>query len=128
MKILIADRSDNIRERLKYLVEDVYNNPEIFETESSIEAMSIVNRHRPNLVITDIDLRNGSGLSLLTMLKKLNPKSTKIVFTSHITNDLESVSRKLGADHFLSKANDFIHMKRILTQQNNINPLNNRPN
>lgn len=124
MKILIADRSFEIRERLKNLVKDIYDNPEIFETESTLEAMSLVSIHRPNLVITDIDLHNGSGLSLLPILRSLTPQTLKIVFTNHIRYDLEQISIKLGADHFLSKGHDFVKIKKILSSlnHNNIKP------
>lgn len=127
MKILIADRSYEIRERIKHLVNEIYDNPQIFETESNSEAMVIAKLNKPNLVITDIDLYNGSGLSLLSFLRGFTPNSLKIVFTNHIKHDLEIISRKLGADHFLSKAHDFMQIKRILNQQNNNNLLNNTP-
>ena len=128
VKILIADRSFQIRERIKHLVKEIYNSPIIFETESNTEAIAIVKTHKPNIIITDIDLNSGSGLVLISTIKRLIPNSIKIVFTNHVKHDLELISRKLGADYFLSKAHDFLQIKRILNQQNNTNSINSRPN
>lgn len=114
MTILIADRSWEIRERIRELIEDIYENPEIFETDSSSEAMSIIESNKPNLVITDVDLEDGSGLNLLVQLRKIKSNTLKIVFTNQQKYNLEEISRKMGADHFLSKAHDIVKIKKIL--------------
>ncbi|KUG26773.1 hypothetical protein ASZ90_003387 [hydrocarbon metagenome] len=118
MTILIADRSWEIRERIRELINDIYDNPEIFETDSSSEAMSIIKSQKPNLVITDIDLENGSGLNILGQLRNLNSNTLKIIFTNQQKYNLEEISRKMGADHFLSKAHDIVKIKKILIDSN----------
>lgn len=127
MKILIADRSYEIRNRLKNLVLEIYNNSKIYETSSNTDAMSIVKTQKPNVVITDIDLQNGSGLRLLSLMKTINSPSLKIVFTNHVKYGLEEISKKLGADYFLCKAHDFIEIKRILKNKTS-DSNNNRAN
>ncbi len=114
MTILIADRSWEIRERIRELINDIYDNPEIFETDSSSEAMSIIKSQKPNLVITDIDLENGSGLNILGQLRNFKSNTLKIIFTNQQRYNLEEISRKMGADHFLSKAHDIVKIKKIL--------------
>lgn len=118
MTILIADKSFEVRERIKDLINDIYDDVKLFETDSSIEAMKIVDSIKTDLVITDIDLNNGSGLGLLTMLNALNPQTLKIVFTNHTSYNLEEISRRIGADYFLSKTHDIIRIKKILTDNN----------
>lgn len=114
MTILIADRSWEIRERIRELINDIYDNPEIFETDSSSEAMSIIKSQKPNLVITDIDLENGSGLNILGQMRNFKSNTLKIIFTNQQKYNLEEISRKMGADHFLSKAHDIVKIKKIL--------------
>ncbi|RJP59972.1 MAG: response regulator [Ignavibacteriales bacterium] len=114
MTILIADRSLEIRERIKELANDIYKYPKIFETDSYQKAMSIIKSHKPNLIITDIDLENGSGISLLRFIRNQTSRSLIIVFTNQLKYNLEEISRKLGADYFLFKAHDIVKIKKIL--------------
>ena len=114
MKILIADRSSRIRERIIELAIDAYKNPEIFETSSYLEAIKEIKSHKPNIIITDIDLENGSGLNLLRFMRNQDSKSLKIVFTNQLKYNFKEISKQLGADHFFFKGHDIVKIKNIL--------------
>jgi DNA-binding NtrC family response regulator len=83
MNILIADKSFEIRAQLKEIKSIIYQNSKIQETESNLEAISILFNYCPSLIITDIDLEDGSGLSLLSFTTSITRKALVIVFTNH---------------------------------------------
>lgn len=114
MKVLIADRSSIIRERIKELVNDAYTNPEIFETNSFHEAIKEINSQKPEIIITDIDLENGSGLNLLRSIRNQDSKSLKIIFTNQLKYNFEEISKQLGADYFLYKGHDIVKIKNVI--------------
>jgi DNA-binding NarL/FixJ family response regulator len=119
MNILIADKSFKVREQLKEVISDIYQDSQLQETESNKEAISILFNYRPNLIITDIDLNDGIGLGLLSFATSLTPTALIIVFTNDFSYDLKSITLKMGADYCLPKSNGITTIKEILNQQEN---------
>lgn len=114
MKVLIADRSIEIRSRIRELIKRIIKNNEIFETNSFFKSVVIIQTKNPDIIISDIELENGSGLTLLRFLRKENSKSLKIIFTNQLKPYLKSISIQLGADYFFFKGHDITKIKNIL--------------
>jgi two-component system, sensor histidine kinase len=70
---------------------------------SCAQALQKAAEHRPDVILLDLKLPDGSGLDLLNKLKDLNPESTPLVMTGFA--DLESAVAAIngGAIHYLQK-------------------------
>jgi DNA-binding NarL/FixJ family response regulator len=117
-KILIADRSEDIRRGVKHLLSDFYNDPVIYETESIFDAMRIAKLYSPDVIFTNLDLAYGCGLELLILLRRANSHGIRIVFSNYISYDLEFLCGRLGADLFISKKRDLVKIKSLLGANN----------
>ncbi|HCY76059.1 MAG TPA: hypothetical protein DHV28_09075 [Ignavibacteriales bacterium] len=117
MNVLIADKSCEVREQLKNLVSKISKDSEIQETESNLEAVSKLFKYNPSIVITDVDLCDGTGLDLLAFAANKRPKALIIVYTNHYKNNLRTLSLNIGADFYLFKSDDLTLMREILIQQ-----------
>ena len=70
---------------------------EIHEAEDGVEALELYNKHKPDLIITDIEMPNMDGITLCKEIRKVD-KITPIVITTAYTNTeylLEAVSLNL---------------------------------
>lgn len=118
MTFLVVDKSEDIRDRIKNLILEKYKSAEVYESKSNEEAITLATEIQPKLLITDLDLIDGSGLSLISFASRLFPETMNIVFTNHNTVKFKYISLKIGADYFLSKTNDFLKIKKIVNQIN----------
>jgi DNA-binding NarL/FixJ family response regulator len=59
---------------------------------------------RPDGVILDLELRQGTGLDVLRTIKARRPECRVLIFTSHDTKPFRTRCLEAGADRFFSKA------------------------
>ena len=119
MKVLIADRSSEIRSRIRHMIIEYDKDSEVFETASNKEASYIAFDKKPNVVITELDLVDGSGLTLLSEIHDALPYTVIIVFTHLYQTNIELISKKLGADYYLAKPGGFVDIKHIIKDISN---------
>lgn len=104
MKLLIVDDSKMLQLRLKNSILNADQNIEISQAFSCTQALKEFNAIKPNTVILDIALPDGSGIGLLRLFKKENPYVKVIIFTNYPTSEFKSSCMILGADYFLEKS------------------------
>jgi DNA-binding NtrC family response regulator len=76
---------------------------EVTEAENRVSALMHARRVRPDAVILDYKLPDGTALDILPQLKEMDPSMAVIVLTAHGTVDLAVAAIKEGADQFLTK-------------------------
>ena len=114
LKILIIDSNPIINIGFK----SIFKNSVIFEvaafTDNKNEIYDIVNRLNINLVISEIDFKNGNINDVLKIFKKNNIQIPLVVFTSE-SNENKSISvLKAGASGFITKNLRKKSIKQIL--------------
>ena len=114
LKILIIDSSPIINIGLK----SIFKNSVIFEvaafTDNKNEIYDIVNQLNIDLVISEINFKNGSIRDVLKIFKKNNIQIPLVVFTSE-SNENKSISiLKAGASGFITKNLRKKSIKQIL--------------
>lgn len=100
-KILIIDDEPDICEITKCLLSK--RKYSCFTASSQKEALALVEKERPNLVLLDVRLGSESGLEVLLRIKELD-KNIKVVMVTGL-GDEETVSqaKAQGADDFICK-------------------------
>jgi DNA-binding NtrC family response regulator len=71
--------------------------------ESYKQAVNQVQKQRFSLVITDVNLPDGSGFELLNLLKKNHPQTVVIIITGYGTIESAVEAIKMGAYDYLTK-------------------------
>src|SRR5712664_2503271 len=112
MKILIADDSIVVRDRLVTLLTEVHGVEVVGQAKDAAEARNLAEELRPDVAILDIRMPKGSGADVLRDLKKLNPSPKVIILTNypHPENRAKCIAR--GADYFFDKSTEF---KKVLS-------------
>ena len=76
---------------------------EVFTTNSFAEANSVLGSRSFNLVITDLRLRDGTGIDLITHIKKQTPDTEVILMTAFGSIEITIEAIKRGAYYYLEK-------------------------
>lgn len=114
MKILIADDSSVVRERLKNLLTDVQGLEVVGQAEDALEARDLVEKLRPDVAILDLRMPKGSGADVLLDIKKLNPTPMVIMLTNYPHPENRKKCMERGADYFFDKSTEFQKVLSVL--------------
>lgn len=107
MKVLIADDSRLMRERIRETI-SIFSSVEIVsETENGIQTLEELNKHNPDLAILDIRLPDKNGLEILKEFRRKNKTTKIIILTNYAYDQYKDRAFENGANYFLSKSEDF---------------------
>ena len=101
-KVLLVDDHVVVREGVRRLLSDL---PEtsLSEVGSGEEALEIIARERPDIVLLDLNLGGIGGLELLRRILAANEDVRVIVFTMHAEAVFAARAMQLGAHGYVSK-------------------------
>ena len=116
MKIVIADDSDLLRERIKESLKDIAEVEIVGEAKDGIEAIKIIHEKNPDLVLLDIRMPKLDGIGVLKRMKGNESKSKVWIFTNYPYPQYEKKCREEGADYFFDKNVNFQEVKNMIVQ------------
>ncbi len=106
-QVLIVDDSEKIRERLIALMAESGEIRIPGQVGNVRDALTAIQRLKPDTVVLDIRLPGRSGIALLKEIKARYPEITVIMLTNFDYTQYRQQCRQLGADFFLNKTFEF---------------------
>ena len=103
MKILIVDDHELIRSGLANLLTQ-HKYDVVAEAATSSQASALINTHKPEIVLVDINLGSSSGIDLIKEMKKSGSKSKFVVLTMQDDNQTLESAKEAGAIAFITKS------------------------
>lgn len=100
-RILIVDDELSVREFFEILLEK--EGYEVVTALDAPDALRIMKEQSLDLVVTDLQLKNGDGMSLLKEVKRLQADTPVVMITAYATTDSAVEAMKAGAFDYLSK-------------------------
>jgi DNA-binding NarL/FixJ family response regulator len=116
MKVFLVDDSLVIRQRLKRMLAEVQEVQVVGEAGEVQEAKDGILERKPDVVLLDIHLFNGSGIDVLQSLKKNKPAPAVIVLTNYPYPQYRQKCLDAGADFFFVKSTEFDQVVPALRQ------------
>jgi DNA-binding NtrC family response regulator len=120
-KVLVVDDESGVRFGIRDFLEQ--HGYELEEAESCRDAQHIFRTSRPDIVIADYMLPDGTALDLLPRLKEIDAQIPLLVLTAHGSIDLAVRAIKEGAEQFLTKPLELptllVILQRLLQKQRN---------
>ncbi len=107
VKVIIADDSTPIRERIIKLLSSVPNVEIAGEAMDGIETVVLVRKTNPDVVILDLQMPKISGLEILPRIKEMDPPPVIVVLTNYSTSPMKAMCIRKGADFFFDKSTEF---------------------
>src|SRR5437016_13053134 len=111
-KILVVDDEADIRRAFhRNLASDTL---QVIDAGNGEEAIRMIAKERPNLVVMDIRMGATSGLDTLRKLRELDPKLLIIMMTAYGTTQTAIEAMKLGAYDYVLKPLDVPKLKTLI--------------
>ncbi|MCX6304040.1 MAG: response regulator transcription factor [Bacteroidetes bacterium] len=107
MKLVIADDSSLMRERIKSQVSRINNLTIVGEASNGKMAMDLVLEFDPDLIILDLHMPEMGGMEVLKKIRDAKIKTKVCILTNYSYPQYHDRCIALGADYFLSKSDDF---------------------
>lgn len=101
--VLIVDDSKDFRWILSEIARRAPGVGAVLQAEDGVEAVTIVRRSRPRLVIMDFMMPRLDGLQATRLIKEEWPATRVLVVTSQRGHPAEEDARAYGADELLDK-------------------------
>jgi DNA-binding NarL/FixJ family response regulator len=114
MKIVIADDSSLLRDRIKSLLNSIKNISVVYEAENGAAALQLIAVNEPDLAILDIRMPEMNGIEVLKKIKELKMKTKVCMLTNYPYPQYKKRCLEAGADYFLSKTEEFEDIKIVI--------------
>lgn len=114
MRVFIVEDSEDVCHRLIEALDEIDGVEVVGCADSEIEAIEEILDQKPDVVVLDLQLRQGSGLNLLRILRKSSVMPKVIVLTNHAYAQYLQQCLAAGADYFFDKASEFMKVPEVL--------------
>ena len=113
-KILIVDDEETVR----YSFRKLFREPgyEIIEAGNGLEALSVLKKESPDLVLMDIEMPGLNGLEAIQRIKSMKPQLPVIIMTAFGTSERVIAAMKYGAYDYLEKPFDVARLKEVILE------------
>ena len=116
IKIIIADDSAMLRERVKSLLMDIKNVEIVGEADNGITALRLIEETAPDLVILDIRMPGMNGIETLHAIKKSGGRTKVCILTNYPYPQYKERCIAEGADYFFDKNQDYEKMGAMIAE------------
>src|SRR5881409_444934 len=99
--ILIVDDEKNIREHLALYVRSLRHRAEV--APDATEALALLERHDPDVILSDVRMAGMDGMALLRELRRRRPDAVVVLMTAYATIPGAVEAMREGAFHYLVK-------------------------
>lgn len=103
VSIVLVEDHIILREGLKALIEIEPDFEIVGEFGSAAQCLASIGQLQPDLVMTDLELPQCSGIELLAQIKHVVPNTRKLVLTAHNNEEYIRAALNAGADGYVLK-------------------------
>ncbi|MBI4697228.1 MAG: response regulator transcription factor [Gammaproteobacteria bacterium] len=122
LRIFLVEDSRRVRELLTEQLNDLPDVEVVGAEESERDAIESLRRTPCDVVILDIKLREGTGISVLRSLRRdeeqepevRERKPLRMVFSNYTESGYRQLAAHLGAKHFFDKSCDLLAMINVI--------------
>ena len=117
-RVLIVDDEKMIRLGIKKVMHwEKLKIDQVFTAASAKEALDILEKYRPEIMITDIQMSEMTGLELIGAARKLQPKLRVLVLTGYDNFEYARQSLRLNVQDFFLKPVDEEDLSKAIKEQ-----------
>lgn len=113
-EVFIVDDSCVVRERLIELLADMPQVKVVGQAGTAAEAIRQIRKLKPAVVVLDISMPGGNGISVLREIRRADLAATVIMLTNFSQEQYRQKCADLGADYFFDKSTEFDQVRGLL--------------
>ncbi len=106
-KVLVVDDEPHLRTFVRILLRSTFADLEVYEAGDEAGALALYAETKPDLVLLDIHLVGGSGLSVLEKLRAMDPAAEIVMLTAvNVRHTVEEAQAKGAVGYILKDTNE----------------------
>jgi len=114
LRVLLVEDSRVLAERLRESLDTLDNVEVVGLVADETAAVAAVLDQRPDVIILDLQLKEGTGFGVMQRLGDMRP--VIIVFTNYMLPEYQRIASSLGVQHFLNKSMDYERLPQLLQE------------
>jgi DNA-binding NarL/FixJ family response regulator len=114
LRVLLVEDSRVLAERLRESLDTLDNVEVVGLVADETAAVAAVREQRPDVIILDLQLKEGTGFGVMQRLGEVRP--VIIVFTNYMLPEYQRIASSLGVQHFLNKSIDYERLPQLLQE------------
>ncbi len=115
-RVFIVDDSPYMRARLVEVCGRMERVRVVGEADGARKAIAEILELRPDSVLLDLDLAEGSGLDVLRSVRPQAPEIVFVVLTNHVEQPYRRACAAAGALYFLDKTREFEQVREVIAR------------
>ena len=113
-RILIADDEKIERAGIRFLLDQMGQEFEIFEAVNGKEALEWLEQNQADILITDVKMPFMNGIELLEQVTKRCPDMKKVIFSGYGEFEYARQAMRFGVEEYILKPVDPEEFKRVM--------------
>jgi DNA-binding NarL/FixJ family response regulator len=114
LRVLLVEDSRVLAERLRESLDGLENVEVVGAVSDESSAVEAARRHHVDVIILDLQLKEGTGFGVVQRLGKTRPKV--IVFTNYMLPEYQRLASALGVEYFLNKSIDYERLPQLIQE------------
>lgn len=114
MQVFVVEDSPAIRQRIEALLGEVPGTSVVGHAAGAAEALRDILATRPDLVLLDVQLAEGSGFDVLRELHARAPELKVVMLTNYSSDPYRQIAQRFGARAFFDKTREFERVRDVI--------------
>lgn len=114
LRVLLVEDSPVLAARLREALDTLENVEVVDAVTDESAAVAVVKAKRVDVIILDLQLKEGTGFGVVQRLGKDRPKI--IVFTNYMLPEYQRLASSLGVEYFLNKSKDYERLPELIQE------------
>jgi DNA-binding NarL/FixJ family response regulator len=115
--IYLVEDSGPVRERLEAMLSSVPGTRVVGHAGGAREAVSDILAKHPDVVLCDLNLKDGTGFDVLRALSAKAPEIECYMLSNFATQPYRRLAAELGARDFFDKSNEFGRVRDLVAKR-----------
>ncbi len=117
MQVFLVEDSPMVRERLEAMLTEVLGTQIVGRAAGATAAIRDILATRPDLVVLDIQLTEGSGFDVLRELHAKAPELDVVMLSNYSSDPYRQIAERFGARAFFDKSREFERVRDAVAQR-----------
>jgi DNA-binding NarL/FixJ family response regulator len=114
MQVFLVEDSPMVRERLEALLAGIPGTEIVGRAAGAQAAIRDILQTRPDLIVLDVQLAEGSGFDVLRALHAERPELPVVMLTNYSADPYRQIAERFGVRAFLDKTKEFERVREVL--------------
>ena len=116
LRVFIVEDSAAVRDFVVEIMAEIQGVALAGISETERDALKYLRDHICDVLILDIELKQGNGMSLLRTLAResLQPELLKIIFSNNVSGTYRRIGQQYGVQFFFDKSSQVLELRSLL--------------